>query len=73
MGEAMGEIRTRGRAMLLATVAANVVAVLGVEVLSLVHAIRPLAVWVLIAAALATGITVAWREAPRGARARWTP
>ena len=69
----MGEIRTRGRAMLLAAVAANVVAVLGVEVLSLAHAIRPLPVWALVAASLATGITVARREAPRGARARWTP
>lgn len=73
VGDARDVIRTRGRAVLLAAVAANVVAVLGVEVLSLAHAVHRLPVCLLVALTLATAVVVARREGPAGPRAGFQP
>jgi 4-amino-4-deoxy-L-arabinose transferase-like glycosyltransferase len=61
-------LRSYGRAGLLGALAAGVVAVLGVEVLSLAHAVRQGPAVLLVVAALAVAGVVAWREAPRGPR-----
>src|SRR6185436_9073646 len=60
-----GELTSHGRAILLAAVAAGVVAVLGVEVLSVVHGVRRLPVNVLVAVAIAMGMLVYRGNAPR--------
>ena len=61
-----GALRSHGRAWLLGAVAAGVVAVLGVEVLSLAHAVRQGPAVLLIVASIAAGAFVTWREAPHG-------
>ena len=65
-GQAAAGLRSHGRALLLAAVASGVVAVLGVEVLSLASAVRRLPVGVLAVATIATALVVHRREAPRG-------
>jgi hypothetical protein len=62
-GRALGSVT---RAILLGAVASGVVAVLGVEVLSLERAIRPLPAWLLLATAVAAGVVAGRREMPRG-------
>src|SRR6185436_18718037 len=60
-----GEPTSHGRAILLAAVAAGVVAVLGVEVLSLVHGVHRLPVNGLVVLAIAVGVVVYRGHAPR--------